>query len=278
MRTLDQINQAIREEWMADAAVQETYGFAEGTAFTDQFSRVSIESVLFYCVAVCIYAVERLIGTHQTDINNQIATILPHRPLWYRMKALAFLKDVLLSPDTDQYDTSNLTEEAIAKARVVTHCAVSESPDASLLTIKVAGGEATAPQPLDEDTETQLRAYLQEIKDAGVRILLVNREADRLRLRLDVLFDAQKTQASMQTAVETAIRTYIATLDFGGEYSHMALIDAVQAVEGVRIAELRSAEVSPSESTNYTLIDMRYRPEAGYMTLENLTLNLEAYK
>ena len=57
-----------------------------------------------------------------------------------------------------------MTEDAIAAAQVVRHAVATESADASLLTIKVAGEQGGRRCPLDAETESQLKAYIAEIK------------------------------------------------------------------------------------------------------------------
>ena len=77
----------------------------------------------------------------------------------------------------------------------------------------------------------QLAAYLAEIKDAGVRINLVNREADTFNCSVDIYYNPMLLPENVRRDCEAAIRSYIANLPFNGEYTNMALIDALQAVE-----------------------------------------------
>lgn len=279
MRTIQQIKSAIAEEWMANPSVQEAYGFDEGQAFADVFSPVSIENLLFYIVAVCTHVVEALVDKHDAEVTAAIAELVPHRPRWYALKAMAFMKDCLLIPDTDRYDTSAMSDADIDRARVVKYAVATETDDASLLTIKVAGGTDTRRQPLDADTETQLRAYLQEIKDAGVRILLINQEPDFFNASIDIYYDPQRTADDVETDCHQAIQQYLANLDFGGEYTHMAFVDALQAVPGVKIAELRNAQARTDLQSHWNTIDTRYTPEAGYFSYypDNFEINLYPY-
>ncbi len=78
--------------------------------------------------------------------------------------------------------------------------------------------------------------------------------------------------------MENAIRNYITGLPFNGEYSNMALIDAVQPVEGVRIAEVRNARMSNVQLGEQT-INAKAIPFAGYFTFDenNMTINLIAH-
>lgn len=265
MRTIEQIKQELQEAFMQSEPLATAYGFETGTAFSSVFSKVSIENLLLYIVSVGIYVLEALFAEHKADVDAAIDETLPHRPKWYRDKALLFMQGKTLVEDTDRYDTTDMTDEDIEAARVVKYAAATESPDASILTIKVAGEADGERTPLDADTETQLLAYLREVKDAGVRIALVNQEADQFHCNVEVYYDPMLTSDSVEAACRKAIGQYIQNLPFNGEYTNMALIDALQQVEGVRIAELRSSSVSVSGSQAATAINARHTPEAGYM-------------
>ena len=172
-RTIAEIKESIAADFMRNSDVARAYGFEAGAAFTSHFSRVSIESLLFYIVACATWVLECLFDQHKTDVEKRIEEILPHRPKWYRDKVLAFMKDKTLISDTDTYDTVGMGEDDIEAARVVKHAAASENKNTSILTIKVAGEKNGERCPLDAETETQLAAYIAEIKDAGVRVELV---------------------------------------------------------------------------------------------------------
>ena len=79
---------------------------------------------------------------HREEVTAELEELMPHRPKWYRDKVLEFMEDRELIDDTDRYDLSGMSESEISAARVVKHAVATESRDASLLTIKVAGESA----------------------------------------------------------------------------------------------------------------------------------------
>ena len=243
-RTIAEIKESIAADFMRNSDVARAYGFEAGAAFTSHFSRVSIESLLFYIVACATWVLECLFDQHKTDVEKRIEEILPHRPKWYRDKVLAFMKDKTLISDTDTYDTVGMGEDDIEAARVVKHAAASENKNTSILTIKVAGEKNGERCPLDAETETQLAAYIAEIKDAGVRVELVNIDADTFNCEVDIYYDPMLLPEQVENACREAIKEYIENLPFNGEYTNMALVDRLQMVEGVKIPELRSASTS----------------------------------
>lgn len=277
-RTIAEIKDSMTADLMRNPDVARAYGFETGTAFSSHFSKVSVESLLFYIVACAIWVLENLFDRHRHDVEQRIESIIPHRPKWYRDKVLGFMKDKTLVPDTDHYDTSGMNDGDIEAARVVKYAAASENADASILTIKVAGETGGVRQPLDADTEIQLLAYIGEIKDAGVRVNLVNQTADVFHCEVDVYYDAMLLPETVETQCRETIRNYIENLPFNGEYSNMALVDELQKIEGVRIVEMSGATTEVDGESTPTDIDARFTPAAGYFSAGNITVNMKSYK
>lgn len=277
-RTIAEIKDSMTADLMRNPDVARAYGFETGAAFSSHFSKVSVENLLFYIVACAIWVLENLFDRHRHDVEQRIESIIPHRPKWYRDKVLGFMKDKTLVPDTDHYNTSGMNDGDIEAARVVKYAAASENADASILTIKVAGETGGVRQPLDADTEIQLLAYIGEIKDAGVRVNLVNQTADVFHCEVDVYYDAMLLPETVETQCRETIRNYIENLPFNGEYSNMALVDELQKIEGVRIVEMSGATTEVDGESTPTDIDARFTPAAGYFSAGNITVNMKSYK
>ena len=270
-RTVTEIKESLAADSMRNEAAASAYEFTPGDNFTERFSKVSVENVLFYVVACAVWVLECLFDAHTADVDSRIDEILPHRPKWYRDKALRFMKGKVLLPDSDEYDTSTMSEEEIAATRVVKHAVAVESRETSILTVKVAGESDGRRAPLDEETVQQLEAYFAEIKDAGVRINVVNKEGDPFSCEVDIYYDAMLTPETVKNDCEAAIKSYIENIPFNGEYTNMALVDTLQGVDGVKVVELTRA------STGGAAINARYVPDAGYFRVDTLTLNLKVY-
>lgn len=277
-RTIAEIKDSMTADLMRNPDVARAYGFETGAAFSSHFSKVSVESLLFYIVACAIWVLENLFDQHRRDVEQRIESIIPHRPKWYRDKVLGFMKDKTLVPDTDHYDTEGMSDGDIEAARVVKYAAASENADASILTIKVAGETGGIRQPLEAETEIQLLAYIGEIKDAGVRVNLVNRRADVFHCEVDVYYDAMLLPETVETQCRDTIRNYIENLPFNGEYSNMALVDELQKIEGVSIVEMSGATTEVDGESTPTDIDARFTPAAGYFSAGNITVNMKSYK
>lgn len=242
-------------------------------------SSTAIWRLMFYVVAFAIFVHETLWDSYRSEVDGAIDQMIPHRPKWYRDKTLSFMKDKTLIPDTDKYDTTGMGDDEIAAARVVKHATANETEKSSLLIIKVAGEDSSTGerQPITDAEAVQLSSYLQEIKDAGVRISLINQAADEFRCELDIFYDPTKDPETVQYDCEAAIKEYVENLPFNGEFSNMALIDRLQVVDGVKIAELKQSESAPATTSTFTPIPAYIIPDAGYFHVNQISLNMTPY-
>ncbi|MCH5215170.1 MAG: hypothetical protein J1E97_08260 [Muribaculaceae bacterium] len=276
-RSVSEIKSEAAREFMANERAAELYGFEVGGNFADYFGAASVENILLYVWAVCAWTVEKLVNKHREEVTEELEQLVAHRPKWYRDKVLAFMADKELIEDTDRYDTEGMTESEIEAARVVKHAVATESKDASLLTIKVAGESGGKRGPVSQIYEEQLKAYISEIKDAGVRVALVNMAADTFGCTVDIYYNALLQPGVVKASCEAAITDYIENLPFNGEYTNMALVDRLQGVEGVKIAELRSSSAQAANESTPTAINARLTPAAGYFKRGGITVNMIAY-
>lgn len=267
-RSISDIKNELTREWMNNKAVADCYGFKPGETFSKRFGAASIENMLFYIFAVGAWTLEKLFDLHREEVTAQVDATIPHRPQWYRNKALAFIPNRELLPDSDSY---GLNEEEAEAERVVRHAVAIESRDSSVLIIKVAGGQEGERAPINPDEQTKLERYLNEIKDAGVRISVINEAPERFNCTVDVYYNPLLAPEFVAAKCKSAITNYIENLPFNGEYSNMALIDCLQAIEGVRIAEMQSSQAGNIQ------INARYTPKAGYMRADIITLNMKDY-
>lgn len=276
-RNIGEIKSEIAQEFMRNEQAAGLYGFEPGAEFGDVFGAASVENIMLYVWSVCAWTVEQLVARHKKEVTAELEELIAHRPKWYRDKVLQFMEGKELETDRDTYDTEGMSESEVSAACVVKHAVATESRDASLLTIKVAGESGGERRPLTAEQERQLKAYIGEIKDAGVRVALVNMEADTFGCTVDVYYNAMLEPGAVQTACERTICDYIENLPFNGEYTNMALVDRLQEVEGVKIVELRGSTAQAANESTTTQINARLTPAAGYFRPGAITVNMKAY-
>ncbi|WP_276987760.1 nucleotidyltransferase [Capnocytophaga gingivalis] len=242
-------------------------------------SKVAIWRLWVYIIAVAIWSLEKIFDIHRADIDKRLAELKPHTARWYRSKALAFQYGFDLLPDSDTFNNQGHTEEAIEASKIVKYSAVIESKNEGRLIVKIATEQGEQLQPITDAQKQAFEAYLQEIKDAGVRLSVVNYQPDILHLQMKIVYDPLVLDSNGQSIihatkpVETAIKDYLKRLPFNGELVLAHLIDALQQAEGVKIPHLVLAQskniTSSGDYGAFETIEISKIPTAGYFTIDN---------
>ena len=242
-------------------------------------SKVAIWRLWVYIISVAIWSLEKLFDQHRADIDKRLAELKPHTARWYRSKALAFQYGFDLLPDSDKFNNVGHTEEQIEASKIVKYSAVIESKNEGRLIVKIAGEQGEQLQPITDAQKQAFEAYLQEIKDAGVRLSVVNYQPDILHLQMKIVYDPLVLDSNGQSIihatkpVEETIKSYLKRLPFNGELVLAHLIDALQQAEGVKIPHLVLAQskniTSNGEYGAFETIEISKIPTAGYFTIDN---------
>lgn len=250
-------------------------------------SKVSIWRLMAYVIAVCVWSLEKLFELHSNEVSTALAEKKPHRLKWYRNKTLDFQYGHDLIKDTDQYDNKGITDEDIQSSKIIKYSAVIEAEKESLLVIKVATEIGGKLGPIPKVQRDSFAAYINEIKDAGVKVNIINYLPDRLFLTIDIYYNPLMINESGYNIihgskpVELAIQQYMKELPFNGELVLVHLVDKLQQVPGVVIPNLKHAETSwvngnTSPYGEITSIDVKKIPESGYFEITDF--NAITYK
>ncbi len=303
-RTISEIKAEISSAFISQEVVRSAYGLDDNTSFDKAFSPISIESVLFYVVASCIWILESLFEKHKTEVETGIEQLRPHTLRWYVSKTLDYMHNgkFILTDGVvaaDYYDTTGMSESDIEKKRIVKYAVATESN--TQVFIKVAKADSNGrPKRLSANEQSGLEFYLSQIKDAGVAIKVLNEPADKMNVELVVLYDPSKLTAvnisdddadeeyreltitsienEERDVIAEAVQSVVARLPFNGEYRNADLMAAVQAIDGVEVVDVANVEVCANGSEQYAKVVGYRRPYSGYYELNNITVRGRAYK
>ncbi|HYH14170.1 MAG TPA: hypothetical protein VD794_03055 [Flavisolibacter sp.] len=250
-----------------------------GPALTST-SRVAIYRLMLYISAVCDWTLETFQDLFKKEVNETIANMKPHSPLWYANKAKAFQYGFDLVPEADYYDNTGLRDDEIEASRIVRHAAVVELPRG--LRIKVATHNGTDLQKLTADQLTSLKAYFARVKDAGVNPLVVTTDdADALKLSLRIKYNplvlnamGGRIDGTTATPIQEAIKNFLENLPFNGVFSVQALVDAIQAVEGVEDLSIDLVQTKYG-ALPFSAVNIQYIPDSGYLRIADEDLFIQ---
>lgn len=277
-RTIKDIKRQMTDLFMADSSVRERYGVSGGDSFEKVFSLVSVESVIFYVVAVVAWTLETLFDAFRKDVDDKIGMAVVASVPWYHKVAKLFqYGDELVFDETTQaYRYATVDEEK----RVVRYVAVKDKGGSIQLLVSTDKGGK--PEPLTGGMLTAFKAYMNRVKIAGVVLAVRSAPADLIRMGAVIEVDPMlmdmtgKRLSDGSFPVVDAIEFYLANILYGGTFNKTKLVDAIQAVPGVVDVTLTgcwvkidgASEYKDVEGNNYTAESGCFIPEALDETLQ----------
>ena len=265
-RTIDKIQEQIITE--KDRSL--------GLESLNSTSKTAIWRVWTYITAVAIWTLENLFDLHKKEVDRLLLTKKPHNLLWYKTKAEAFQFGSELKPGSDCYDNTGVDHLKVAKSRIVKHVAVVENKKTGWVRIKAAKEVNGELQKLSNENPDELGAlnrYMQHIKDAGVKLIVQSLPPDRLKMHIDIYYDAMvldenggRLDGGSVKPVNDTIDAYLRSLPFNGAFVLATLTDQLQETPGVVIPQIR--HVAASYGTRKEVcIPVRYVPDGGYLRI-----------
>lgn len=215
-------------------AVETRNKYLELTELTND-SKMSIINAFTWVTAAAIYSFETLLDVFTTDIAKTFTQRINGTSAYY---ANAMLKwqygdDLIINDEGTafHYATEDTTK------RLITHVSYQEYYNEefkdNILILKVASGEGRSLSQLSDEELIAARAYLNQIKFAGVKCNVVSRRGDVLVPRLTVYYDGAITKEELYDNIDTALIDFIVNMKFDSLVYSQKNIDAIQKVEHV---------------------------------------------
>ena len=202
---------------------------ARAAYYDEHFSAVSVETCLIYIVATCAAALEHMMDWFKEDVDEIVANERYGHKGWYETKAREF-----------HYTDQNTNEEVYP----ITQVSCEELNFG--IRMKVAKGNPGSLGPLGTSERTAFEYWMNRQKPAGIPITYISTSADKLRLRMVVFYDPVKMDAAhVSEAINTAITAHLQSIDFNGVFTTMALVDDLQKLDWVDLAEIHEVHVQP---------------------------------
>ena len=267
MASLADIKKQMTDEWMSNETVQQKYGFVAGDNFEDKFPPASIANIIFYICAYVVWLRETALDSWRSDVDaTAIATRYGTKEWWHKI-ALAWQDgDVTSVIDGGvAYTTIDETKQKVK------FCAVVE--DGRTLYLRVAGGTSSSLAPLTEEELIRFQSYLADVKPLGIRAVGQSYPPDYLTVFANVYYDGERISTDVDTEVKAAIESYLASIVFGGMIYKSKIVDAIQAVGGVKDVEITNISAIPSGGASVWM-DRCYQPKAGWAKIGGWAINL----
>lgn len=273
--------------FISNDAVKAAYGLTPGKTFEDEFSVSSIESILFYCMAFGLFVLYSFFDLFKIEIDTAITNYTHPTLIWFAEKIKTFQYGDAVVFEKDYYDNTGLTDAEIEARKVIKYAAAIEQDFTNGrfgVRIKVAGEDGSGDRiKLPDAQRDAAREFLEIFHPAGTYCELTTDDADYLKLSLKIYYNplvlnnqGQRLDGTNNTSLQNAIDDHLKNLPFNGRFNLTALVDAMQAVDGVADPRIVSAQTKYAANPYTDVIDERI-PYAGYLKIydENTDLTIQ---
>ncbi|MDY0324196.1 MAG: hypothetical protein RBR24_09335 [Candidatus Carbobacillus sp.] len=265
MRTLPEIQNEIKANYIADTTVRTRYSITDPEATYDEtFSRFSIESVIIYIVSVAIYAVEFLFAKHSTEVEQREDQMRIGTIGWWRnlCKAFQYGYELTYDSETNLYKYADVDEDSL----IIKFAEVREGVGAGVTILVNEADEEGNPIaiPIDSPKRLAFAAYLSKVKIAGMPLTWGSYNPDQLRITLNVVYDPLVLNGTGGllvggvSTVESSLQAYLTNLEFGsGVLNKTALLNSIESAAGVVDVYFTSEswlEVSTDDTPEFTAV------------------------
>ena len=273
-RTKAEIREIIKANFVADPGMIVLYDLIPGQTFDEQFSTASLEMIMLENMVNALFEHEQIVSSNAANsrpqnLPNFIQTVLN----FHDGLPLVWLDGQF------QYDLSDVANPE--ELKVVSRCAVLESEDGELV-VKVANDNNGELQPLTNAQATRLLFYLKQMKVPGVKVRLINEEADLIKTNLSVYVDPllidlttgrQLNIAEEIYPVKDAIKEYLNFLEFNGAFVQNFFEATIQKKDGVNLV---TVDLLQWKYAGFDFVDfVNFKvPQAGYFKIEDVDLTI----
>ena len=210
-----------------------TANYETTTAALDSGSKVGIWRLWLHVVALGTWTLEKFFDVFQAEVDDKLRFSSAGTAPWFVFKSKAFQYGDALLVNADYvpyYAVLDPTKQIVKYA--------AGTATNRLLQLKVSKQVSGAPAPLDNTELASFNAYINNIKPAGLPVQVSSRTRDELGVNVEVIYDALFLAANVEADCRAAVTAYLNALPFDGVVEVQKVVDAIQAVAGVRDVKL----------------------------------------
>lgn len=198
-------------------------------------SKMSVINAISWTVSSVVYSFESLLDAFMLDIAKAFSNRINGTPAYYANALLKFQygDDLVINDEGTSFQYSNIDESK----RIITNVSYEETYMQryldDVLLLKCAKGPKTKIEKLSDDELAAAKAYIQKIKFAGVKTMVISRKGDIVIPKVTVYYDGAISLSDLYDAIDASLFNYFSNMGFDSTLYAQKVIDAIQAVEHV---------------------------------------------
>jgi hypothetical protein len=213
-------------------------------------SSTAVYKAWMYVCAFVLHIQEQIFDLFRIEIQDKIAAQRVHNATWYRDMAFRFQYDtttntaipLILNEYTPTYETIDATK------RIITRCTVREG--SSRIYVRVNKGVVPNLLPLTSNELNAFVSYMNQIKDAGTKIVVQSFPAEKVIIDIEV--DNATIKGSLEVEdVQDILQEYLRTLPIDGVIDLQKLEAAL--LNDDRVANIKINQLYVTSATGLML-------------------------
>ena len=237
-------------------------------------SKVSVYRLMIYIFSFFSKTIHELFESFKIYIEEVFAKNQHGTLLWWikEIKAFQFGDMLVFTDGIFKYENIDEAKQIVKRVALETLNFV--------LVFKVATEDGSGNLiPLDTAQKNALQSYINKIKFPGTYTSVISANADDLKINLRMYYNAEVSEAELDTLIEEATNSYIKNIVFNGSFNITELTDKLQKVKAIvnPIVKESFVKASGTPASNYVLIEDYYKADAGYFTISELNIEYIAH-
>lgn len=252
-RTLNEILLATRQTWIDNLVLRAAYELNPDIAWDEQFSATSVESQATYVVSYVVWLFEMIVSDIAAAITAQIAAQQPFSIPWYTNIAKTFQlgDELVFNESTYKFDYAVSDQSK----QIVKYVAIRQRQIEGVTKLQVFATKANK-AAMTADELTAFNSYITQRGAAGTHFQFISLAPDELIINLTIYYNPQIVGADGlllsdgSNPVETAVNTYLNSIQYAGVFNRTRLTDAVQNADGVNDVILGDVRLNDDLNNN----------------------------
>lgn len=259
--TTEEVRKELEKKFVEIASANELFGLTladRGKEFSSLFATNGVISTIIYVVAVVINLRNQLFGKWKEEIKSLYESSRYGTWAWWIETA----KRWQIGYSTIVNENGEVVYEKIDEtARIVKAAMVRQNGRS--IAVYVAKMENNKLVALNEEKGelSSFQRYLNNVKPLGVYVVAVSKEADKVEIEADIVYNGELSKEAMDKAVSERLNGYFTNLKFGATIYKAQIIEEIMSIEGVVDVALN---VSVESGGVKRVLERSIALEAGY--------------
>jgi len=258
--TTEEVRKELEKKFVEIASANELFGLTSadsGKEFSSLFATNGVLATIIYVVAVVMSLRNQLFGKWKEEIKELYESSRYGTWAWWIETAKRWQVGYNTIVRNGEVGYDKIDESAqLVKAVMVRQSGRS-------ITVYVAKKENGKLVPLNEEKGelSSFQRYLNNVKPLGVYVVAVSKEADKVEIEADIVYNGELSKEAMDKAVSERLNGYFTNLEFGATIYKAQIIEEIMSIEGVVDVALN---VSVESGGVKRVLERSIALEAGY--------------